>query len=250
MKYTLSEFRNAYRALEVSWGELDAFGKDHQRAGQQKRQHSDHREEIYVIHNILRHETILITVHRPSGTTLMEGRFTLSPARSFLLRTFLDWLVRLDAMALQNPVLMIPRQSYSVQPSRFLQSFESQQQKRERIDRYYSRIQRFSNRQIGSAVAGITDQLKETSVNDAKATPPTIGTSEPSTGREGTCIPSMEWKLIIGSTFFFSGFFSIPFTAESARVRFFFLLFQEGASATTEREGGEPRRGRGRRGRR
>jgi hypothetical protein len=30
-----------------------------------------------------------------------------------LLRTFLDWLVRLDAMALQNPVL-IPRQNYSV----------------------------------------------------------------------------------------------------------------------------------------
>jgi len=41
------------RALEVSWGELDAFGEEHQRARQQKRQYSDHREEIYVIHNIL-----------------------------------------------------------------------------------------------------------------------------------------------------------------------------------------------------
>jgi hypothetical protein len=179
----------------------------------------------------------------------MEGRFTLSAARSFLLRTFLDWLVRLDAMALQNPVLMIPRQSYSVQPSRFLQSFESQQQKRERIARYYSRIQRFSNRQIGSAVAGITDQLKETSVNDAKATPPTIGTSEPSTGREGTCIPSMEWKLIIGSTFFFLVSFLLD-SIHGGIGESSFLLFQERASATTEREGGEPRRGRGRRGRR
>jgi hypothetical protein len=75
---------------------------------------------------------------RNDSTVITEKRFmssmaSLSPARSFLLRTFLDWLVRLDAMALQNPV-----------------------------------------------------QLKETSVNEAKATPPTIGTSEPSTGREGT----------------------------------------------------------------
>jgi hypothetical protein len=56
---------------------------------------------------------------------------------------------------------------------------EFQQQKGKRIAWWDPKILQ--------SVAGSTDQLKETSVNEAKATPPTIGTSEPSTGREGTC---------------------------------------------------------------
>jgi hypothetical protein len=39
--------------LEVSRGELDPFGEQHQRARQQEGQHGDQREEVYVIHGFL-----------------------------------------------------------------------------------------------------------------------------------------------------------------------------------------------------
>lgn len=79
-------FENAYSALEVPWGELDAFCEQHQWTRQQKRQHSDYREEVYVIHSILHHKEIFFYCDSSpvDSGNLMKGKFHLVIGKEFL----------------------------------------------------------------------------------------------------------------------------------------------------------------------
>lgn len=77
---------------------------------------------------------------------------------TFLLRTLRDWFVTLEAIALQKPALY----SEKTCVKRTDGHVESQ------------------NRQILSE-SKFTDQLKEASVTEARATPPTMGRSESTT---------------------------------------------------------------------
>lgn len=87
---------------------------------------------------------------------------------NFLLNTFRVWLVRLEAIAVPKPTLL--------------------KINRHQATTIYGEI---IARNYIVSVSG-SYQLKEASVNEAKATPPTIGTREETTQMEGLCLITLK----------------------------------------------------------
>lgn len=102
---------------------------------------------------------------------------------TFLLRTLRDWFVTLEAIALQNPALFNTTKAYK--------------NSNEQIFSFHTMQHPFFTTYRWKITWRKSYQLKEASVTDARATPPTIGTREPITQGVGLC-QKMEQGITTG----------------------------------------------------